>query len=670
MNATKKFLPALLVGLLVVMVCPAIAGADEDPLENLNSWYYPYGEDDLNGWYYGWYARGGLTYYEVNGDEGRFREDRFIDNDFTGGFEHLSYSSENLKVSIRAIPEDQFAGDAHYIKPDVFRVDFEFAKHRRYYDGSSNDVWDPTLYGLPSSFNDFDDDNLYADRVDLNLEGTLLIPDIPHVVLGWHHWERFGDEKLLLGGLAQNDPLPRQRSIPTINDLDGESDTVYVEIPVTINDKYNFKFRQEYEDFRDDELSVALSNVVGDTVIHDDSPEWREFRTLFSFDSFLTENIYVSANYYHSDIKNEFERDVFQPGSLTRPFVFIDTDVDNDRTTDVVTLGLVFLNVAKDLTIHTNFRAEHSDTDGDHTGQQTPFGGVLEPVTNATDWEDTRLGESVELVWKGFPNTTVSLEGEWEQRFMDVKEVVEGTFSRDADIDYNNQEYTITVVNRPCPKLRLTARYRFKDNDEDYDEEFDLEPDAYPGILGDLKRDVHEVTLKGDWHFLPAWTTTVKYQFESDERRFDIQNTDGQDLDVHRISATVFGSPTTRITLTGMAMYENYRLDTPTNVPVGNQWAPGTGKYDYRYDSLVFFTSGNYVINDKWATKAAYQHTESGGKDVDNALDEIWLGVEYKLAENKTVSARYEYFDFDDELGDGFEDYHGHGFYVALAYRF
>jgi hypothetical protein len=488
------------------------------------------------------------------------------------------------------------------------------------------------------------------------------------------------------------DPVPRLRSVPAVSNLDGKSDTVYIEIPLTLEEKYNFKFRQEYEDYRDDQLVVFpryLDGALEQFRVFDDEPQWKEFRTLASLNSFLDENTYLSVNYYRSDLENEFNRDVVRP-NLAQPNKLVNTDVDNDRVTNVVTLGLAFLNIKKHGKMQTSLKLEHADTDANSIGfKGTP---PIEAHQQSSSQEETRLGEAVEFVWKGVPNTTLSLAGEWEQRFMDVEENVDASdheistdfdgpevMIRDADIDYSNQEYTVTAVNRPCRGLKLTARYRFKDNEQDYDENRDDEINLlgpaptlsfYPGVLGDMEQKVHEVTLKGDWRFLPAWTATGKYQFENDEIEYDIQDTEGQDLDVHRISATVFGSPTACTTLTGMVMYENYRLDTPTNVPAGTDWEDGTGKYDYRYDSFILYTSGNHMINEKWSANLAYQYTGNSGKDVDSELNEVWLGLKYILSEGKTVSARYEFFDFNDQLGGGFDDYQGHGIYVALACRF
>ncbi len=692
MKTAKKFFPTLLVGMLAVMVCSSLAIAEGDPLEDLNSWYYPYGQEELDGWYYGWYARGGATYYDVEGDDGRFRHDRFIDDQLTGGIEQFSYNQENWDVSVRAIIEDDFAATAHYLKPDVFRVDFDFRKLRKYYD-ISNDPWDPIAYGFDSERQAIpSDDNIYADRVDLNLEGQLLIPEIPNLILGWHHWERYGDEVLLRGERVRvtGDPIPRQRITPAVSDLDGESDTLYAELPFTFAEKYNLKLRQEYEDYEDDqfiEFSRFQDGNLEQQRIFDDEPGFEEFRTLISFDSFFTENIYGSANYYHSDLENTFSRDEIRFSSTgVRDDFLVNSDTDNDRVSDVLAFGLVFFNIMQDTKLHTNLRIERSDTDSESLG----FEDGVTPHQQMSDIEETRLGESVALVWQGLSNTTVTLAGLWEQRYMDIAENVDTTehelstdfdgpeaFIRDTDVDHMKQEYTVTVVNRPRTDLRLTARYRFKDNEEDYDDNVDQEindpsPDVenYPGVLGDLDQQTHEITLKSDWHFLPAWTASAQYQFEDDEIEYEVANTEGEDLQVHRLSATVYGSPIPRLVLTGMAMYENFDMDTPTDAPAGSNWDDGTAAYEIDYDSYVAFLSGNYVISDKWSANLSYQRTQNSGSDVDNVLDEVWLGAEYKLTENKTVSARYEYFDFDDEFGDGFNDYQGHGIYLALAYRF
>lgn len=699
MKSAKTLIPALVAGIMVALAISSIAIAQGDPLEDLNNWYYPYGQQEEMGWYYGWYARGGATYYDVEGDDGRFRHDKYIDDQLTGGIEQLSYNQENWDVSVRAVVEDDIAARVHYLKPEVFRMDFDFRKLRRYYD-ISDDPWDPIAYGFDSERQVFpSDDNTYADRVDMNLEGQLLIPEIPHLILGWHHWERFGEEVLVRGERVRvtGDVLPRLRVTPAVSDLDGKSDTLYAELPFTIQEKYNFKLRQEYEAYRDDQLILFTRFLNGDPEqerIFDDEPEFDEFRTLFSFDSFLTDGIYVSANYYHSDLENRFARDETRnnfPGPTTDVF-FVDTDVDNDRVSDVLALGIVFLDLLKDTRLNANFRVEQSDTDGNSTGfEVVEATGARIPHTQDTGLDETRFGESVGIVWKGMENTTVALEGMWEQRFLDVDENDDVTqhelsaapffgpdsFIRDTDVDHLKQQYTFTVVNRPRRDIKLTARYRFKDNDEDYDDNVDLEigdptpaVENYPGVLGDLEQQTHEITLKGDWHFLPAWTASAQYQFEDSDGEFDIQDTEGQKLQSHRVSGTIYGSPMQRLMLTGMAMYENFQLDTPTDAPAGTTWADGTGAYDLSYDSYVLFASSDYVINEKWSTNLSYQLTLNTGKDVDNRLDEVWVGAEYKLAENKTVSARYEFFDFDDEFGDGFNDYQGHGIYLALAYRF
>ncbi|GAB4343194.1 MAG: hypothetical protein Kow0099_21460 [Candidatus Abyssubacteria bacterium] len=670
MKSTRQFLPLLLAAImLAVFIMPGMAQGD--PLEDLNTWYYPYTQDELEKWYYGWYIRGGVTYYDVDGDEGRFREDRFIDDQLTGGVERFSYNQQNWSVSVTAVLEDLYGARVHYIKPEVFRVDFEFDRHRKYYDRQS-EPWDPTLYGFTEGFAKDNDDDLFADRVDLNLEGQLLLPDIPNIILGWHHWERFGDEALLRGQLTTSTipGTPFARSLFVINDVDGKSDTLYIEIPLTIEEKYNFRFRQEYEDYRDDQEAVDTTytgGVPGPTQVFDDEPEWREFRTLFTFDSFITEGLFLSANYYHSDLENEFQRDVLNPGSPVN--TFDDSDVENDLVSDAVTLGLVCLNLAENFTVSTNFRAERIDVNSHSEGLTSGT-----PIIFASSDEETRYGESVELIWAGLPGTTLSAAAEWEQRYWEREEVdgeeAANVLTRDVDIDGKFQEYTLTAVNRPHTDVRLTARYRFKDHDEDYDSKFDIAPTTYPDILGDLEDDkTHEVTFKGDWQFLPAWTLTAKYQFEDGEIEWDRQDTEGQDLRIHRVAGTIFGSPFDRVVLTGMAMYEDFSLDTPTNIPPGNQWFDGEGAYDFTYESYVLFGSGTYVINDKWSTNLSYQHTQNTGKDVDNDLDEVWVGAEYKLTEDKIISARYEFFDYDDDL-TGFDDYDGHGVYLALAYRF
>ncbi len=655
------------------------------PVEQLGGWAYPYPVSEAGkAWsdFEGWSMEVGAAYYEVNGDRGRFRQDRFADDRWTGGLDELFYSSEEFKLRLRAIAEDDFLVDATYVKADAYRLDVEYRKLRKYYDGS-NEAWNPGDFLLQNEFADRPDGNIYADRMDANVEWTLLVPDAPQVKVGWHKWRRFGDEVLLWGGLARNDGLPviqRARSIPVTNRLDGSSDTLFIEVPFTIRDTYNVTIRQEWEKYQDNQLSAAPTYRVlagvptfQETLTHDDDLEWREWRTLVGADAFLTENLYGSVAYYHSDLKNISAREVTRPGpapSGGRSFQFVQTEVNNDRITDVLAAGLVFLNLAKRTDLHTNVRVAYADTDASHRGLETPFFGALQPVQNASATEELRVSEQVRLVSKRWPQTTVTLNAEWEQRYLDLRETRNFAFARKADIDTHNQHYGATVVHRLRRGLRVTTAYSFEDNEDKYREDFDIDPLAYPGILGDKDQEVHEISVRTDWQVLPAWTATLKYAFERDEIAFDRQGTTGQELDAHRVSTTLFGVPLPGLSCTAMLMYENYAIDTPTVLPVGTQWLPGNNAFDYAYEAVVGFLSGHYVVNDTWSANLSFQHTQTNGSDVNSTLDEVWVGADYHLAANKVLHCRYEYYNFGDDIGRGFDDYQGHGFAMSLAFRF
>ena len=640
---------------------------------------YALAEDGWREWE-GWTLRTGATFYAVDEDQGRFREDRFISNEVTGGIETLTYRDDTLNVTVRAILDDLYRAQVLYEQPEHFRLNLDFSRHRRYYDGS-NEPWDSTRFLLPANLAERDDRNLYLDRVNLHLAGTLLMPGYPQATVGWKHAKRFGNDVLLRGGLARNDalaPAPtRRRSIPTVNDVDGVSDTLYVEVPFTIDDTYHVKLRQEYERYQANYLSITPTyngGVFSEDWTQDDDLEWHEWRTLLGFDGFVTDGDFVSANYLYRHLENDSDRDVTRPGpapSGGRTFEFVATDVHTDRSSHVATLGLALLNLAPHLTLHADLRAEHRDKDASHTGLQTPFFGALGPVQNVTSEEEDRLGESLRLVWRGLSRTTVTLDAEWEQRRLAVKEAEGGVFSRDADITYANQEYGVTVLHRPRRDLKLTGQYSFAEKLQDYDVNFDSDPAGYPDILGDLDQETHDASLKVDWLFHPAWTATAQYQYVTDTFRADIQPTDGQELDIHRVSGAVFGSPKPDLSVSGILTYESYELATPMNVPVGvNDFGPGTRLYDYVYAAYILSVGANYVLNADWTANGTYQHTEINGSDVNNGLDEVQVGLAYTIAEDKIVYARYEYFNFTDDLGSGFDDYDGHGFSVALAYRF
>ena len=97
----------------------------------------------------------GVSYVDVNDDEGRFREDQYRNDGFTGGIESLYMDSTNdnddrMELYLRAFAEDEYRLKLKLSRLEVGYILLDAQFDRRYYDGS-NEPWDPSTYGLTGS---------------------------------------------------------------------------------------------------------------------------------------------------------------------------------------------------------------------------------------------------------------------------------------------------------------------------------------------------------------------------------------------------------------------------------------------------------------------------------------------------------------------------------------
>lgn len=662
--ASGKRWSGLVIGILAMMALAGAAEAKVDVDGNLLAASY--------------------RYYFVNGDEGRFREDRYAPNLHTGGIERFALAGKSdgivYDVTLRALHEYNYDLGFSFEKEGVAYLKFEGDQFRKFYDGS-NEAWDPGVYNLPAEFADWADEDIYADRTDFTLESGISLPFGPQLTLAWDRWSRRGMETLLRGERAQRTGVtPNLRRIPALAWLDGVSNTYSAEFAQTFAKKYEWTLRTEWEEYHDDQYIYFpryLNGALEEARTFQDYPEFRDSRTYLTFNSFVREDIHLSANYLHTNLNNQTERSELRP-NVVNSFPFIEPDVNNRRRSDAATLGADFLKLSDDLQASVNARYENARTRTNGRG----LTGTTERLAES-QLDERWYAEDLSLTYKGIPRTLVSLAANWEQRRLDWRENedVRGheivtnfgfpntNIVRESDIDFNDAVYTVTAINRPFEPLKLTVRYRRSNRERDYTERADNSAAFYPGYLGDQDRDVNEWTAKGDWRFHSLWTASFEYQRQDDDISFERQTSAGQQMTMDRFSLNLLGNPLPKLTLVASAMQEQYDLLTPTDVVPGSDWEDGTTIYDYSADLWLYSLTGSYLINPGSSASVTYQRTEVDGT-IRNFQNEVWAGYRVLLFDAQTLELRYEFFDFNDQSGNGFDDYDGHGVYVGYEFAF
>ena len=143
-----------------------------------------------------------LRWFEVSGNESKFRELEGVNTGFSGGVEEFSFTQQvnpNEKISVSGhaiVPNDDFEIKYAVDKTDTGFIHAGFDEWRKYY----NDVggYNPTVTSSVFSPND----NLYVDYGDAWIDFGLTLPQQPQVVAGYEYQFANGNESMLDWGYA------------------------------------------------------------------------------------------------------------------------------------------------------------------------------------------------------------------------------------------------------------------------------------------------------------------------------------------------------------------------------------------------------------------------------------------------------------------------------------
>ena len=621
----------------------------------------------------------------VDKDAGRFREDNWRKDDEAWGLDWLHLEStkpdENgyeWLLEGKALYDYDY--DFHFLlkKEDSHYFKLDFSGLRRYYDGS-NEFWDQSLYMLPSAdgklANELSDGDFFTDRREYNVEFGMTPPDGLELILGWHRSVKDGKEVLLQGSQATIGTPPDFYGIPAVRNFKGITDTIYGEMAHTFNEKYNFRIRQEFEQYHDDQLTTFPRSVFGtlNDQRFEDDPGYTNWRTLLMFDSFLDEETYVTANYMYDYLNSNSTRMSTGAFGLTglglSMFDFINNKVGSSRRTNVGTLGYKKVNLRPDLDFTATIRLEDSRTNSRSTGLSGFLGTTPQDFTSNRD--EVRVGETIRLVYRGIERTTLSFDADLEQRDLGWKENNNGE-RWDTDVDFTDQVYSFKAVHRFNSKAKSTFKFRIKDLERSYTNLFDSDPLSYPGFLGNYRITGDDVMLKTDWRLNATTSATLMYQFIQESIDTEL-GSKTQNMEIHRGSGSLSMSPFSNLFLVTTFMFENYELDTPGNGATGNRFASGSGAYDFVGNSYSILLDGTYVFNEKISCNFGFQHTEALGKgDGNNTNDSVYdkakLMIKYKMKKNQTLSTGYQFINFNNHNGGSFDDYKAHGLLITYTF--
>ncbi len=643
----------------------------------------------------------GSRFMVIDGDEGRFREDNYVTDNYSGGLEELMLSG-NIKDAILSIEAHALYDGDYGLNLDLAKEDSYFLKlntrlTRRYYDGS-NEPWDPASYGLGRETAEKKDNHTYTDRFDTDVEYGIKLDSLPDVTIGYTRWSRNGQETLLRGEEVAFTGLNTLRSSVIAADVDGVSDKAFVQLSKQINEKHNVALKQQIELYHDDQaiLSSRYSNgALNQQRNYYDEPQFQESLTHASYNSFLSEKTYLATNYLFQDLKNRTTRTELRPisggvaASGTTLNQFINPDTSNERKANILNLGLVNLDsLIKDLRIGFNTRFENAETEAEGDG----FRGGTVVRKAESDQSEYQYGETFSVAYTGIKKTNLSYTLELEQRKLNWSELAdissyemvsdyavtgaERTIDRETNIRNNDIINTFLLSTRLNDKSKVTAKYKHADKRRKYENVRDNLPASYPGYMGSSDQTIDQVTLGYNASITKKWNGGLQYIYEDNDLGYARQQgQNGMQMMRNAISGNLMGLLTDKFTLTFMLMGELQGLYTPgEGISTNSTFYQGGKAFDYKVNRYVGLLGGSYRFTNKTSTGFGLQHNEVDGT-IRNSLDKLWLSANHSLNDDASISARLEYYNFNAKtVGYGgyndFDDYHGVGAEVVYNRKF
>jgi len=622
-----------------------------------------------------------LQDYFVKGDRGRFRQDWFTRDRWSGGFQDIAFTGSQDGVSYhlggRVITDYDYLSGLGITKEKDFYVTAKWKRFRKYWDGSQDDPFDPTPYGLTGEFRDWDERNLHTDRGDLSVEFGKLLSEDAKVVFLYELWTRRGRYTTLRGEQAARTGLANLRALAMRTRVDGVSNKFTLSAPFTVNKIHNFEPSVSFEHYKDSQFTDSArynNGALNQRRDYIDKPSFADLRGQFKYDGFLTDDVYVHGGYAIDFLRNDSVRSEVRP-TAAQPNISVRPDTDNWRVSNAVSLGAALLNflMQKGLDVRLGLRGEHAMTDA----QTTYFNNLLNRRELESKLNEGWFGEAASVTYRGIPRTTAFAGLDMEQRRLHWKEDFDAR-SHEGVTDFGRTDFfphyktnitfiefvpRLKVTHRLNSSLRATADYKWKRKDRQYNTIIDSDPAYYPGVLGDMERRVHEITTAVNIRLPEAWSSTAKYQFVKDDIDFNKVGNNQQDSDRHRLSGTFSGPIGQKLFAYLMGAYEYYRLNTPTESPGGNLWSSSEDSFDFIGDFFLIACNLNYHFTNSVSTFLNYQATVSIG-DNRNALNKFASGVKYELNKTTTLEARYQVFNFRDNraVDGGYDDdYFGQG---------
>jgi hypothetical protein len=633
-----------------------------------------------------------LRWFNVSGNQARFRELEGVNNGFSGGAEEFSFTQQvnpDEKISVTGhaiVPNNDIEVKYAVDRTDTGFIHAGFDEWRKYY----NDVggYNPTV--TPSVFSP--NDNLYVNYGDAWINFGLTLPQQPQVVAGYEYQFANGSQSMLDWGYANGKNI-----YPATESVDEQTQILKLSVTHDIDD-WHFEDNARGEFYRANNTGTEPQVFTGaspDAFVntHDDYRSTMGMNTLM-LEKQIRDWWFVSGGFYYSQL---WGSDFFNQTTAIPSAGYANTlssqQITLSRESEIFSVASLFTPLTY-LTFSLGTQNEWTRTSG--FGNSIPDLDLGANALAGSSADVFKSSQNADLRFTKIPFTIVFADARTDQETVNQFEQQDpaGPLNTENQADATNLRYNVATGfnTSPWSWFSLNAQYEYQSSDTDYNYPVDVVDgvsgvaNGYPGFI--LNRKIKTDQFETKLELRPAnWLkTTLTYQITGtdyssvtdpafDPNVAQLISLGGPILD-GRYDAQTYGLGATLTPIQRLYFTETFNYSRSRVTTAGNN-DPSIVPYDGNVYTLT--TSATYAINVKTSLQAVYAYSQANyGQDnalagnpsgIDYTRNRVIVGLTRKITKRLSGALHYEFSEYSEPSSGGANNFTAQGIFATFAYK-
>ena len=638
-----------------------------------------------------------LRWIGVSGNRQQFEEHYWQPDGFNGGASHFDFSDQ-VDADTRVATAGHLLRDDYRLTLEIERADVGFVhtgweQYRKYFNDTGG-YYPPFSPAITSLGRDL---NLDIGRAWFDL--GIILPHWPTIVLGYEYQYQQGNKSTLAWGDVLQNGNDRKIA-PASEGLDEGTHIVKLDLEEQVAGvRLVDSFRAEF--YR---LNKQSTNLVAYLTTTDDLRDHYHHcagANTLTVEKQMTGWAFVSGGYNYSKLSADSTLTAQSP-EVTGPVASQITLSRESHILDFNTLLGPFGGWNFSGGVQVEWTRESGVGNSSFDELIVSFVPPV-PALNYSDQDKTIVDEDFGMRFTRIPFTTVFAEGRFRQENIGEYEEDAALGSPlDSDVEFRRQtefrsrsyDGRAGFTTSPWQWFSFTPQLRRYENRSHYDnhlrEDLTQSPPillaGYPGFIRARDLVTDEAEVKAVLRPASWLKTTVSCRFVRNAYRTDTDSvapdvSPGGEILAGQYHSQVYSlgivlTPWQRLYFSANFSFQKSRTETADN---GNSAiVPYTG------DVYSAFASGTYVLTrtTDWLLAYTFSRADfsqrnfgdatSGGLPLGMRYDShaIQSGISRRISARASVQVQYAYYDYDEPSSGGVNNYHAHGIFGLINYRF